>query len=197
MVWTERVLTEEDFATLNAVRELTIHQKTPMRVMHRRSIDTRNRIIHWLRAKPVKDHFFRLWLCTQAGEEGEGMFTWKGLQTMIFLPAVFSRSLTPMNLPCLPGQAHTSRSLCTATWAAQSPASESCCRPAATFSSWTLWLVQSLDHLLLLLLLKATIHKFSSRHSRFDPPPPPPPSPLAGWHWHSKAVNLEWPPAVV
>lgn len=52
---------------LGRISQLTVQQKTPLRVLHRRPLATRHRIIHSMRASPVDDHFFKLHLTTQAG----------------------------------------------------------------------------------------------------------------------------------
>ncbi|XP_045584438.2 tRNA pseudouridine synthase Pus10 isoform X1 [Procambarus clarkii] len=52
---------------LTTVPELTLQQKTPLRVLHRRPLATRPRVIHSMKASPVDDNFFKLHLTTQAG----------------------------------------------------------------------------------------------------------------------------------
>ncbi|XP_042230224.1 tRNA pseudouridine synthase Pus10-like [Homarus americanus] len=52
---------------LASMPELTLQQKTPLRVLHRRPLATRPRNIHSMRASPVDEHFFKLHLTTQAG----------------------------------------------------------------------------------------------------------------------------------
>ncbi|ELP86928.1 coiled-coil domain containing protein, putative, partial [Entamoeba invadens IP1] len=46
---------------------LVIHQKTPIRVLHRRSLLTRDRTIYTLKLNPIDDHFGLLELETEAG----------------------------------------------------------------------------------------------------------------------------------
>ncbi|XP_024534694.1 putative tRNA pseudouridine synthase Pus10 isoform X1 [Selaginella moellendorffii] len=69
VVWLSRPVTEADFTTLSNSKELEIQQKTPVRVLHRRSPLVRPRIIHWMRCEALHDSscYFLLHLCTQAG----------------------------------------------------------------------------------------------------------------------------------
>ncbi|XP_076035082.1 pseudouridine synthase 10 isoform X2 [Oratosquilla oratoria] len=52
---------------LKDIKSLTLHQKTPLRVLHRRPLATRNRAIYKLSTSPLDNHFFKLHLTTQAG----------------------------------------------------------------------------------------------------------------------------------
>ncbi|XP_037781291.1 tRNA pseudouridine synthase Pus10-like [Penaeus monodon] len=52
---------------LSGMTELTLCQKTPIRVLHRRCLATRRKIIHKMLASRVDDYFFKLHLTTQAG----------------------------------------------------------------------------------------------------------------------------------
>ncbi|GFN95827.1 tRNA pseudouridine synthase pus10 [Plakobranchus ocellatus] len=65
--WCERPLTEADIAKLAAIKDLVLQQKTPLRVLHRRTAATRERLIHSLSAKTFNKNIFKLFLCTQAG----------------------------------------------------------------------------------------------------------------------------------
>lgn len=69
VVWISRTLTDEDFKRISEIRELEIEQKTPIRVLHRRSPLVRKRLIHWMKAEDIKgsSQYFLLHLCTQAG----------------------------------------------------------------------------------------------------------------------------------
>jgi tRNA pseudouridine synthase 10 len=50
------------------VRELAVDQKTPVRVLHRRSLAVRRKVIHSMRVvKVINDHYLHLNLTTQAG----------------------------------------------------------------------------------------------------------------------------------
>ncbi|XP_003389791.1 PREDICTED: putative tRNA pseudouridine synthase Pus10 [Amphimedon queenslandica] len=67
LIWTSQSITPQDLVFLNEVSNLTISQKTPIRVLHRRSLATRQRLIYSLKAKWIDSHHFQLDLSTQAG----------------------------------------------------------------------------------------------------------------------------------
>ncbi|KAL2635297.1 hypothetical protein R1flu_006776 [Riccia fluitans] len=69
VVWLDRPVTQGDFQRLSDMKELEIQQKTPVRVLHRRSPLIRPRTIHWMRCESIKGsgNYFLLHLCTQAG----------------------------------------------------------------------------------------------------------------------------------
>uniref|UniRef100_A0A8C5MAB0 tRNA pseudouridine synthase Pus10 n=1 Tax=Leptobrachium leishanense TaxID=445787 RepID=A0A8C5MAB0_9ANUR len=67
LIWTEKVIQEEELQALDHTKELKIAQKTPLRVLHRRPLASRLRVIHSMRAEYVDEHHFRLYLKTQAG----------------------------------------------------------------------------------------------------------------------------------
>ncbi|KAG2245027.1 tRNA pseudouridine synthase Pus10 isoform X3 [Brassica napus] len=69
LVWISRPLEEEDCNSVSSMKELKILQKTPIRVLHRRSQLERERTIHWMKVEKIKGnaHYFLLHLCTQAG----------------------------------------------------------------------------------------------------------------------------------
>jgi len=69
VVWLSRPVTQADFEALSSLKELELQQKTPVRVLHRRSPLIRPRTIHWMRCEEIKGspNYFLLFLCTQAG----------------------------------------------------------------------------------------------------------------------------------
>ena len=67
LIWSSKPLTDGSILFLNNITDLTITQKTPIRVLHRRSLASRQRIIHTLHVNLIDDHHFRLDLSTQAG----------------------------------------------------------------------------------------------------------------------------------
>ncbi|KAF8113702.1 hypothetical protein N665_0046s0051 [Sinapis alba] len=69
LVWISRPLDEKDCNSVSSMKELKILQKTPIRVLHRRSPLERERTIHWMKVEKIKGncHYFLLHLCTQAG----------------------------------------------------------------------------------------------------------------------------------
>jgi tRNA pseudouridine synthase 10 len=66
-VWTSRGVTEEEAAKLNRSEEFVIDQRTPIRVLHRRSSAVRKKTIHSMQCKYVSPHYLVLDLVTQAG----------------------------------------------------------------------------------------------------------------------------------
>ncbi|XP_031477135.1 uncharacterized protein LOC116248472 isoform X2 [Nymphaea colorata] len=69
LVWISRPLTDQDLEYISNVKDLEVSQRTPIRVLHRRSPLERKRIIHWMRGQRVagSSQYFMLHLCTQAG----------------------------------------------------------------------------------------------------------------------------------
>ena len=67
IVWTARSLTEKDLATINATQDLQVSQKTPIRVLHRRSQLVRTKVIHSMHAEFLTPRFMQLDLCTSSG----------------------------------------------------------------------------------------------------------------------------------
>ncbi|GFS17072.1 tRNA pseudouridine synthase Pus10 [Elysia marginata] len=65
--WCERPLTETDLIKLAGIKDLALQQKTPLRVLHRRTAATRERLIHTLSAEVLSSNLFQLHLNTQAG----------------------------------------------------------------------------------------------------------------------------------
>ena len=67
LVWTPEVVTQEDVDKLSEMKETIVHQKTPIRVLHRRTLATRDKTIHTMRGELIDSHHFYLHLNTQAG----------------------------------------------------------------------------------------------------------------------------------
>ncbi|KAF3321574.1 putative tRNA pseudouridine synthase Pus10 isoform X1 [Carex littledalei] len=69
LVWISRPLTDDDVCNLTSLKDLDVAQKTPIRVLHRRSPLERSKIIHWMKIENVEGttQYFLLHLCTQAG----------------------------------------------------------------------------------------------------------------------------------
>ncbi|KAF3446860.1 hypothetical protein FNV43_RR12040 [Rhamnella rubrinervis] len=69
LVWISRPLKDDDFQSISSHKDMLIMQKTPVRVLHRRSPLEREKIIHWMRMERISGHsqYFLLHLCTQAG----------------------------------------------------------------------------------------------------------------------------------
>ncbi|XP_065346377.1 tRNA pseudouridine synthase Pus10 [Cloeon dipterum] len=63
----EGELLDEKLDALSNIKNLVLEQKTPIRVLHRRPLATRNRTVLQMSATRVDDKFFKLCLETQAG----------------------------------------------------------------------------------------------------------------------------------
>ena len=55
LVRLSRPYTKEDITTLNAVRDLEIVQRTPIRVLHRRTQIERTKTVHWMRCEELAE----------------------------------------------------------------------------------------------------------------------------------------------
>ena len=67
VVWTDKVLTAGDIALLNSMKNVVLQQKTPVRVLHRRSLLTRTRNILEMRGEIVSEHLCILKMISSAG----------------------------------------------------------------------------------------------------------------------------------
>ncbi|KAG5484745.1 hypothetical protein LSCM1_06566 [Leishmania martiniquensis] len=71
VVWSSRAIDDAAIdphvRAIHAMKDLAIQQKTPLRVLHRRSLHSRPRLIHSMRLTPLNTHWFLLDLETQAG----------------------------------------------------------------------------------------------------------------------------------
>ncbi|XP_077574279.1 tRNA pseudouridine synthase Pus10 isoform X1 [Stigmatopora nigra] len=67
LVWTLKSIQKDDIAFIDRIQDLTVDQKTPLRVLHRRTLAVRQRLIHSMSTSFVDDHHFQLSLKTQAG----------------------------------------------------------------------------------------------------------------------------------
>ncbi|KAK7103628.1 tRNA pseudouridine synthase Pus10-like [Littorina saxatilis] len=67
LCWCERPLTEEDMQKISEMKDLVLYQRTPIRVLHRRTLATRERTIYSMRMEPASGQHFTLHLSTQAG----------------------------------------------------------------------------------------------------------------------------------
>ncbi|CAI8606498.1 unnamed protein product [Vicia faba] len=69
LVWISRPLKDEDFQHVSSLKDLKVLQRTPIRVLHRRSPLEREKIIHWMKMETIagSSQYFLLHLCTQAG----------------------------------------------------------------------------------------------------------------------------------
>ncbi|KAM7394748.1 hypothetical protein PAMP_021534 [Pampus punctatissimus] len=67
LVWTQKPIQREDITFIDDIKDLTLDQKTPLRVLHRRALAVRQRVIHSMNARFLDPHHFHLGLKTQAG----------------------------------------------------------------------------------------------------------------------------------
>ncbi|XP_021737137.1 putative tRNA pseudouridine synthase Pus10 [Chenopodium quinoa] len=69
LVWISRQLEDKDLVTLSLLKDLKLSQRTPVRVLHRRSPLEREKIIHSINIEKMSGstQYFLLHLCTQAG----------------------------------------------------------------------------------------------------------------------------------
>ncbi|KAL9238118.1 hypothetical protein vseg_012588 [Gypsophila vaccaria] len=69
LVWVSRELEDKDLETMSSLKDLQVLQRTPVRVLHRRSPLEREKIIHWMNIEKIEgsSQYFLLNLCTQAG----------------------------------------------------------------------------------------------------------------------------------
>ncbi|XP_062612720.1 tRNA pseudouridine synthase Pus10-like, partial [Saccostrea cucullata] len=67
LCWSKESLSEEQLNKLKEIKDLIIYQKTPIRVLHRRPLATRERIVYSMSAEKIDDLHFTLSHSTQAG----------------------------------------------------------------------------------------------------------------------------------
>lgn len=67
LVWTQKPIQSQDITFIDDIKDLTLDQKTPLRVLHRRALAVRQRVIHSMSTRFLDPHHFYLGLKTQAG----------------------------------------------------------------------------------------------------------------------------------
>ncbi|XP_078592635.1 tRNA pseudouridine synthase Pus10-like isoform X2 [Branchiostoma floridae x Branchiostoma japonicum] len=67
LVRVEKPIQPDDLKFLEEIKDLTLAQKTPIRVIHRRPLASRDRVIHNMSGEYIDSQHFRLHLKTQAG----------------------------------------------------------------------------------------------------------------------------------
>ncbi|XP_061840334.1 tRNA pseudouridine synthase Pus10 isoform X1 [Nerophis lumbriciformis] len=67
LVWTLKSIQPDDITFMDHVKDLALDQKTPLRVLHRRTLAVRRRVIHSMSTVFLDAHHFHLRLKTQAG----------------------------------------------------------------------------------------------------------------------------------
>ncbi|KAF3852711.1 hypothetical protein F7725_006066 [Dissostichus mawsoni] len=76
LVWTLKPIQSEDIAFIDDIKDLTLDQKTPLRVLHRRALAVRPRVVHSMKTRFLDSHHFYLEMKTQAGT----LWMWTGLR---------------------------------------------------------------------------------------------------------------------
>ncbi|KAG8014529.1 putative tRNA pseudouridine synthase Pus10 [Nibea albiflora] len=76
LIWTQKPIQSEDISFIDDIKDLTLDQKTPLRVLHRRALAVRQRVIHSMNTRYLDSHHFYLGLKTQAGT----LWMWTGLR---------------------------------------------------------------------------------------------------------------------
>ena len=66
-VWVQKELKDEDIDKLNNLKNIELLQKTPLRVLHRRSLMDRKKLIYGMKAEKVSEHFMILDVIASAG----------------------------------------------------------------------------------------------------------------------------------
>uniref|UniRef100_UPI0037E8E97D tRNA pseudouridine synthase Pus10 n=1 Tax=Semicossyphus pulcher TaxID=241346 RepID=UPI0037E8E97D len=67
LIWTQKPIEKDDITFIDDIKDLTLDQKTPLRVLHRRALAVRQRVIHSMNTRFLDSHHFYLGLKTQAG----------------------------------------------------------------------------------------------------------------------------------
>ena len=67
VIWVDKKINNSDLNIINNINNLKIIQKTPLRVLHRRTLTDREKIIHKMECKKINDHFLILDILASAG----------------------------------------------------------------------------------------------------------------------------------
>ena len=67
VIWSPEEVSPESIRFLDEISNLELDQRTPIRVLHRRTLATRKRTVYDLKAQYIDSHHFTLLLSTQAG----------------------------------------------------------------------------------------------------------------------------------
>ena len=67
VVWIDKKINDNDLNIINKINNLKIIQKTPLRVLHRRTLTDREKIIHKMECEKINDHFLILDILASAG----------------------------------------------------------------------------------------------------------------------------------
>lgn len=67
LVWTEGEVSRDQLRLLDETKDVVLQQRTPVRVLHRRTLAVRKKIIGFMETEQIDGHHFSLRLGTQAG----------------------------------------------------------------------------------------------------------------------------------
>lgn len=67
VAWVPKPITKEDLKVFEGIKDLKLDQKTPIRVLHRRSLAVREKMIHSIHCEYVNEHLMIVDLITQSG----------------------------------------------------------------------------------------------------------------------------------
>lgn len=70
-------LNSADIDILNNMNKVDILQKTPVRVLHRRTVMTRPRSVTDIKAELIDEHHFKINMTTQAGTYVKGIYVFQ------------------------------------------------------------------------------------------------------------------------
>ena len=66
-VWCKKVVTDQDINNIKNVKNMNVIQKTPFRVLHRRTLMDRAKVIYKMDAIKINDHFLIVNILASAG----------------------------------------------------------------------------------------------------------------------------------
>lgn len=67
VAWVPKPIKKEDLKVFEGIKDLKLNQKTPIRVLHRRSLAVREKTIHSIKCEYINEHLIVVDLVTQSG----------------------------------------------------------------------------------------------------------------------------------
>ena len=67
LVWTDKEISKENLKLLDESKNILLKQRTPIRVLHRRTLAVREKLVYSMETNLIDPHHFQLKLVTQAG----------------------------------------------------------------------------------------------------------------------------------
>jgi tRNA pseudouridine synthase 10 len=130
LVWTSRSLTASDLSLLCSTSPLTVQQRTPIRVLHRRSALTRAKVIHEMKAERVMGEDGGSWctldLLTSAGTYVKEFVHGDRGRTTPSVASILGCASECVQLDVM-GVRDSARTHCTSTSASTQKLTEDCC----------------------------------------------------------------------